>query len=336
MKKKIGLVIQGALMSIGRSGGKLHESPDQLRQKGGVVNFDCRENIKKIINTYGHLFDEIVVSVFDNQLEPEDHFPGAKIVSGPDPGGVKQVGHYKDNNKARQFLSTLNGLKELEKSGIEYTIKARTDQYFNYDKLIKSFLLGIEKVSNPETIFVTVMHPPTYLLHDLYFAASTRALKKFCEAILAYDQFEFISSVHRDMVLKHAYVEYKDVIKVPEWAYFPFSPPNGVNSETRKIFDYMFNNVYVPIDPDVFRSTLWRGEYYEEDHVSRLIKGQNQKPRNLNIPAFISIDWRRYFAFRRQQYGEKARALNKVTEVIGLVGWKFWNLIRTLVNSFRK
>src|SRR3989344_3877342 len=139
MNKKIGLVIQGALLSVGRTGNKLHQTPEQLKKEGGVIEYDCRENIQKIIDDFGHLFDEIVVSVFDNQLKDGDGWRGAKIVSAADPGGIKQEGHYKDNNKYRQFLSTLNGLKELEKSGVQYAVKTRTDIYLDLEKLVHSF-----------------------------------------------------------------------------------------------------------------------------------------------------------------------------------------------------
>ena len=77
---KVGLVIQGALLSVGRTGDKLHQTPEQLKKEGGVIQYDTRENINKIIKEFGHLFDEIVVSVFDNQLRPQEFFPGAKIV----------------------------------------------------------------------------------------------------------------------------------------------------------------------------------------------------------------------------------------------------------------
>src|SRR3989344_101059 len=244
MNKKIGLVIQGALLSVGRTGNKLHQTPEQLKKEGGVIEYDCRENIQKIIDDFGHLFDEIVVSVFDNQLKDGDGWRGAKIVSASDPGGIKQEGHYKDNNKARQFISTLNGILELEKNDIEYVVKTRTDIYLDLGKLVESYFAGDTK-----KIGVTIVHPPNFLLHDLYFVAELPKLKSFCEAILAYDRFEFISSVHREIILKPAHFLYKDKISVPDWAYFPNFPPDGVNKKTRKVFDYMFDNIYFSLDP---------------------------------------------------------------------------------------
>ncbi|MEK7227487.1 MAG: WavE lipopolysaccharide synthesis family protein [Patescibacteria group bacterium] len=329
MDKKIGLVIQGPLISIGRTGGKMRQSVEQLQKEGGVIHYDCRENINKIIKEFGYLFDEIVISTWDNEVKEGENFPGAKLVSQPDPGGIKQAGHYKDNNKYRQFLSTHLGLVELEKDNIDYAVKTRTDIYLDFGKLLGSFFKNDTK-----KIGATVMHPKTFLLHDLYFVAELKKLKDFCEAILSFDRFEFIPSVHREMVLKHAYVEYRNKIGVPDWAYFPVYPPTGVNAATRKIFDYMFENVYFSLPPSIFKETLWRGTYFPEDHVSSLTKG-NVSSRKYNVPAFISTDWQRYFAFRQEVYGKKMVLQDKITANLGKWGWDLWNLTRKVVNMLR-
>ncbi len=327
-KRKFGLVIQGALMSVGRTGDKLHQTPDQLKKEGGIVNYDCRENINKIIKDFGHLFDQIVVSVFDNQLKPEDNFLGAKIVSSPDLGGILQVGHYKDNNKARQFVSTLNGLIELEKSGIEYAIKTRTDTYLDLNKLIESFF-----ANDTKKIGTTMIHPPTYLLHDLYFMAELKNLKRFCEAVLAFRRFEFISSVHRDMLLKHAFVEYRDKIGVNDSDYFPNFPPDGISLGVRKIFDYMFANAYFSLGPEIWRGTLWRGTHFAPDHFASLLHG-NKSTRIYNLPALITTDWNRYFQFMNETQNRSKTLPDKVKARIGLFGWQLWQMFRKMVRYF--
>lgn len=327
MERKIGLVIQGPLFSIGRTGDKMHESVEELKNEGGLVEYDCRGNIRRIISEFGHLFDEVVISTWNNEVTPEDAFIGAKLISAPDPGGIKQIGHYKDNNKQRQFVSTLNGLLELEKSGMDYAVKIRTDIYLDLEKLINSFFSTLEKRENKQSIGTTVIHPATYLLHDLYFISDLKALKEFCESIIAYDKFEFIQSVHRDMLLKHAYKEYKDKIGVPDWAYFPVFPPGGVSGSTRKIFDYMFENVYFSLDPEIFRATLWRGTYFEKKHVSSLVD-RRKSVRRYNIPALISIDWERYFNFRKEVLGGSIKWVDKILIWLGSKGWVLWDRIR--------
>src|SRR3989344_1568605 len=329
MNKKVGLVIQGALMSVGRTGDKLHQSPEQLKKEGGVIHYDCRENIQKIIDNYGHLFDKVVVSVFDNQLKEGDNWRGAVIVSAPDPGGIKQVGHYKDNNKQRQFISTLNGILELEKSGIEYVVKTRTDIYLDLASLVESFFKN-----DTNKIGATIVYPDNFLLHDLYFVARLENLKKFCEAIMAYGNFEFISSVHREIVLKPAYFLYREAIKVPDWAYFPNFPPDGVSAVTRRVFNYIFENHFFSLPPEIWRGTLWRGTRFAKDHFSNLLGSRSHKLGKYNLPSLITTDWKRYFQFRKEVYGKGISTIDNIKIHLGKLGWDIWNLTRKMIRYF--
>ncbi len=323
MNKKIGLVIQGPLLSIGRTGNRLHDTPQQLVKDGGILYYDCRENINRIIREFGHLFSEIVISTWDNEVKPGEAFEGATLISVPDPGGIKQEGHYKDNNKTRQFLSTLNGIKELEKNGMEYAVKTRGDIYLDFEKLLESFFKG-----DTSKIGTTVVHPPYFLIHDLYFVAKTKRLREFCEAILAYDQFEFISSVHREIILKPAHVLYKEEIGVGESAYFPKPPPDGISGPTRKIFNYMFEHAFFSLEPQIWRETLWRGTLFSQDHFANLLGSKNKGQRSYNLPALITTDWDRFFAFRRIKSGVSASLLERFKAKIGMLGWSAWNYAR--------
>jgi hypothetical protein len=329
MSERIGLVIQGPLLSVGRNGGQLHETPAQLVQQGGLVRFDCRQNIQQLIDRYGSLFAMVVVSTREDHLQSGDGWRGAVLVAEPDIGAAKIVDSYKDNNKFRQFRTTLRGLEELQAAGIGHAVKIRTDQHVDLDALVRSYRDGcIRSDRDPQAIFASAIHRPTYMLHDLYFAARTDTLASFCESILAYDRFEFMASVHRDMVLKHAYARYRDRIGVPERAYFPVWPPNGVSAGTRRIFDYMFEEVFRPLDPAIFRSTVWRGALYGQDYVAGLFDNPKKKPRAYDIPALVSTDWDRYFAFKRMTVGRRSSLADRARAAIGKRGWTAWDILR--------
>ncbi len=330
--KKIGLVIQGPLLSIGRTGNKLHETPGQII-KDGLVYYDCRPNIERLIKEFGHLFSRIVVSTWDNEVKEGDGWEGATLIHVPDPGGIKQKNHYKDNNKFRQFLSTLNGLIELEKEGVDYAVKIRTDIYLDLRGLLDSFLADLAEHPNHRAVYATVTNPATYLLHDLYFAAELRVLKDFCEAILGFDRFEFIASVHREMILKHAYMFYKAEIGVPDWAYFPVAPPAGVCRETREVFDFMFQNVYRALRPEIFRQTLWRGTHFGADHFEMIYGGQ--KARAYDLSSLIAIDWMRYYHFREQISEKKILPVDRFKAKIGRWGWDAWEAFKLVIRMIR-
>lgn len=221
----------------------------------------------------------------------------------------------------------------MEEKGIEFVIKTRTDTYLNFEDLINSFFREYDKRGDRRIIGTTVSHLPTFLIHDLYFMSETKVLRDFCEAILSFDRFEFIESVHREMILKHAYRDYRREIGVPDWAYFPFYPPTGVCSETRRIFQYMIENIYFSLDSQLFYYTLWRGEYYEKGHIDNLVKPK-ERIRKYNLPALITTDWRRYYNFREQVYEEKIPATAIIKIGLGEYGWYGWNLVRKVVRYF--
>jgi hypothetical protein len=328
--RKIGLVIQGPLISVGKTGEQFYMTLEKLREAGGAVHYDCRPNIRRIISEFGHFFDEIVVSTWESEVREGDSFPGVRLVAAPDPGGIKRgnTKHYKDNNKFRQFLSMQNGLLELEKSGIDYAVKARTDTYLDLKKLLGSFLSGIED-HGADAIFAPVIHKPTFLLHDLYFASSLAAMKRFCEGVLSYDRFEFISSAHMEIVLKHAYFIYKEQIGVPDWAYFPHSPLIGSSSETRKIFDYMLTHAYFSLDPEIFRALEWRGSRFPADHVSSLVNDEASSKRGYSVSGIIATDWERYYNFRREAFGEPFTPPRRMRAKVAKLGWRAWNRMQS-------
>jgi hypothetical protein len=63
--KKIGLIIQGPLVSNGKSR-KQSNIPSGRLNKSDLVEYDCRDNIKKIISTYNSSVSQIVISTWDN------------------------------------------------------------------------------------------------------------------------------------------------------------------------------------------------------------------------------------------------------------------------------
>lgn len=304
-----GLLIQGPLVSFGKTGASAYIPEDKLKPEH-LVEYDCRDNIRKIIEDFGHLFQRIVISTWDAELRAGDAWRGATIVSTPDPGGIEESGMYKANNKFRQFIGIRNGLVEMERhADISHVVRIRTDQYVDLGSLLRAYKTGITRFKSGSELYVSLMHPSAFLLYDFYFAAKLQVLKDFCDAVLAYGMFEFASNVHREIVLKHAYVQYRNEIGVPDWAYFP--APNSTvekraHAATKKIFRFMFTNVYAPLPIGLFRSVVWRGSHWDErfialktnENKTRLHNGTKSRMR-MPIPALVSIDWRRYAAFQR-------------------------------------
>ncbi|MES2995142.1 MAG: hypothetical protein V4681_03870 [Patescibacteria group bacterium] len=335
-KEKIGLVIQGPLLSIGNEGKKAHIQKKVLGEKG-FVRYDCRENIQRMIDEYGALFDTIVVATWDSEVLPDDGWKGATLVSMPDPGEVRRRKYTtRSRNKYRQFIGIRHGLIELEKlADVEYVVRVRTDTYVDLRKLLDSFFAGMQNDSyHPGSIGVPLARPVDYFIHDFYFIARREALKDFCDAILAFDLFEFISCVHRDSILKYAYVQFRDAIEVPGSAYFPHWPPCGASAQTKRIFSYMLENVFVPLDSAIFRTLLWRGSLLSEPHLrQQLGEGMPSAKRTPDVPAFISTHWERYFLFLCETEGRKISLVDRALTGAGLAVWHLWNIVRNAAST---
>ena len=66
--KKVGLIIQGPLISFGKSGRTATRQPflsSEGIEEDGLVRYDCRSNIQKIINDFGK-FNFCFICYFNN------------------------------------------------------------------------------------------------------------------------------------------------------------------------------------------------------------------------------------------------------------------------------
>lgn len=330
---KYALLIQGPLLSIGKAG-HIAEVKKRSLGKDEFISYDCRNNISKLVSDFGDLFDRIVVSTWENEVKAGDVWPGVEIVAEPDPGEVKRDEYVpRSINKYRQFIGIQNGLKVLKNSSIDYVVRIRTDQYLDLRELISLLNSQEEKNDTYEKIFVPFVRRDDFFVHDIYLAGTVQGLEKFCEAMIAYKKFEFIWCVHREMVLKHAFVNYKEYIKVKDSDYFTWWPSLGSSKATKKIFSFMFDNIFVPFPPAVFRTVVWRGTKLSEEHI-RLQKIDSESTsvrKNLvNVPSFISTNWRRYYEFFHHNDNKPVSTRNKLVTIIARTAWEFWKLVRQL------
>ena len=139
---KIGLIIQGPLVSYGKTGKTIVYTPLQLvKSKNSMKNFDCVENVKNILDSSKKTFHETLLVTWEDKnmaeslnssnvliLKDEDKFKG-KVTSLSGPRNW--------NNVFKQAKTTYEGVLALEKLGCEYVVKTRTDLKINTDLLYK-------------------------------------------------------------------------------------------------------------------------------------------------------------------------------------------------------
>ncbi len=335
---KIGLIIQGPLVSFGKSGRTAARKLSMSSGMGedGLVRHDCRATIRRVVNDFGNLFDAVVISTWDTEVQPDDQWVGATLVAVPDPGAVMAASPlaYKAHNRNRQFVGIQHGLVWLrEHADVAYVVCMRTDQYLDLRALLDSFARRLQGESDgAEMICVPYSRPGAFLVSDFYFAATVDTLDAFLKAQLSYDRFEFIVDVHRDMILKYAYAVFRNDLRVPDHAYFPRNPVAGANKKTKAIFQSMLARVFLPLSGKVLHSVDWRGSKLSEEYMRSVIveessaatPGNPWSLQDISVPMLFSVNWKRYFYFCRMTGDTSLVWQESYRIALGGIGWNLW------------
>lgn len=264
-----GLVIQGPLMSKGRTGKTANIMFENLSEDD-IVNYNCLDNIEKLIKTYRENFDHIVCVTWRNQSESiltdlkniflEDELllleDNTKFI--PPKGEVVPA-----NNKNRQFLSTLEGMKKLETLGCEYAVKIRTDQFLNCSLLINQIVDLLDEEKYKETIFIPWLDFSSYYsvinIPDFYFGGKTSVVRRFCEKNLS--EPDFFENIHLDIFYKWSCFDHEDLkYKLAVQTYIRLLGATGNNFFTRKIVKKSIGIKFYPLSSLIYESVYWRGE----------------------------------------------------------------------------
>jgi hypothetical protein len=135
---KIGVVIQGPLLSRGRTGATAHIPFFQVKQSD-IVDYDCVANISNLFSRYKYDFDDFVCVTWDtedtSELESKIGKQAVLSINDITPFLPPKSSIITGNNKYRQFLSTLKGLERLAKNGCNYALKILTDQSLDLFKM---------------------------------------------------------------------------------------------------------------------------------------------------------------------------------------------------------
>ncbi len=272
---KVALLIQGPLKSVGRSGKNACADLKNL-EIGDVVSYDCRKSIKKLLKKYGHLFNQIILSTWDDEiLEYEDNsieiykFNKNKVPKLPDKWWINDS-YVSKNNMFYQFYGCLFGLKKIRKD-INYVIKIRTDLIINLQEIYDFLKENYEK----DTILVPKFNSKGTYFEDLYFAGNMKIIRKFLESITKRDEqgtLSYHDSPHTNPILKLAYAEEKESLPFEEKYYKSY----GFGSLEQYIILYhTFNKYFRALPFDIAKKTKWRGTVFSPN--SAWIKSYHEK-----------------------------------------------------------
>ena len=283
---KVALLIQGPLKSIGRSG-KTSSVDLHKIQSSDVIAYDCRKLISELVNKYGYLFEQIILSTWNDEiLEFEENsieiykFNKDKVPKGDKSRAWINNPYVSKNNTFYQYYGCIFGLKKI-RNDINHVVKIRTDQFINLEKIFNFMQKNYEK----DTVLVpkiSLTKGPVF--EDFYFAGSKKIINKFLDSIISKDKegiLLYSDSPHINPLLKFAFAESKKTIFFEEKYYKKF----GYGSlEQYVILFYIFNKYFRPFPFEIAKNMKWRGSKFGLNNI--WIKDQNDK---------LNFDFKQYY-----------------------------------------
>ena len=214
---KIGLIIQGPIVSIGRSGKSYHTPGPQVKSKH-ITKYNCKENIIRIIDNYREIFDQIILSTWDDETISCD-LEGVQIIKMSknkvpkvDDWKGNQNKYIKKNNMYFQFYSLKEACK-LIMDDITHIIKIRTDQYLDLKKIEDFFKNDYQE----NTLVVPHLFKDNGKTPDFYIGANKKTFIFFVNSMFYKNKkvpLIFHNSVHYQICLKFGYLLFKDEIPI--------------------------------------------------------------------------------------------------------------------------
>lgn len=351
MQKKINLIIQGPILSCGKTGA----------QDGEIVKYDCRENISKIIefNNEHEIFGSIVLCLWGN--DPFREYDFGPITKKIIPDEFEEIyyrrsdGRLTVNNKTRQWFSSAEGCRGLVSLGVgedEYVLKLRTDQFFDFSILLK-FISSLGQ-SDQGKVFVpffsnktnTGKPKPRIHLSDYYMFGKLNILMEFFDTQLKGPEFTLIP--HRDAFFKYVWAKYHEELKIPKKFYYMRS--GKIFVQNKVAVETGYNSLFHPLPGGCYMSLLWRGVAVKEsgqsqykifaeewgcqsfrDAYLKKIREEKRRINPLTFPLHIDIE-------RLNDLNKNGKIINKVASAyVGLVSFflKFIIGVRKYIINFK-
>lgn len=329
------LVIQGPILSKGRTG-KTYLEYKSRESKNLIVEYNCIENIQRLLRAYNHLFKKIVIVTWaDEQIETSDvaFCDNCTLLKIEDVTTVYKNSFHPTGqiNLLRQYLSLKTGIQELnEESDEHFIVKLRTDQFVDLEMLLKNHNAYpvIDKKNKIYTPYIG-----DYELSDFYFVASKKNLLNFCNVVMdveKYPQFNIGSfSVHIMMALllwsSKENEKHNEIINVLFLrSYTETVPIDNKKIPNSKLWEDYVDKLdeYFAVFPFEVNDTLiWRGDKMILPSSSRFsIYGDNKIRSGSPLDAynfFLYCSFQRYF---------KNKGPLNLRVLLGLANWGLMKL----------
>ncbi|OOE32071.1 hypothetical protein BZG05_15750 [Salinivibrio kushneri] len=205
---KTGLIIQGPLISRGRTGKTARISFHDIKESD-VVNYNCVSDIIATFDRHREVFGHMVCVTWDTEapdvikMLSENLQEGELVLISDKTAPIEKKGSIiSGNNKNRQFFSVKEGIKVLKEKGCDAVIKGRTDQLLEYEALKVKLEQGLEEGESKLYIpwFNVTSEKSVNAIPDFYIGGSLVDMEHFCNEML--NEEPMFESVHYDIFYK--------------------------------------------------------------------------------------------------------------------------------------
>ena len=300
-EKRIGIVLQGPLISRGRTGSTAQVGFSKVTNED-VVDYNCIPLIKKMFDLYSKEY-EIVCVIWDSEPDalkvelrrvvPEE----AVVIIGDDTRYLPARGQViPGNNKYRQIKSSLAGFEALSYRGCDYLAKVRSDQWVDIDLLVSDFMTHAEKKLLVPRL---IKKSPDYLV-DFYFMGEKELVLRLFKAYLVAP--EIFESVHNDLF----YVWGNVLIGKP------FLPLKFRKFSLHQRYIGKVWNNFTPGSRSLYENLIWRGERLKSGRRGENIFSEDL--RGQQVSDFIDgFSWGRAAKALISAIGRRLRRISRLT-----------------------
>ena len=256
---KTGLIIQGPIISKGKSGKEAHLwNPESF----DAVLYDSRKGFAERITVSSNIFDHIVIVTWkeDEKLLSELTLPhsieNVKILSVGAPKENPNV----NNNSTKQFYSCLIGAKHLRKLGVDRVVKTRMD--LTEDQL---FFKSVLKSWKNEPLLQIPWEGSIWTrgAHDLIFGGQIDVFESVCSEMLRPGRTTthpallrcFYATLHKTGHFQDSNIK----------SVFVGCSSNFWQVISQRVYEHSFH-----MSAQSLSTLLWRGEPFSNDYLKRL------------------------------------------------------------------
>lgn len=305
-----GLVIQGPLESIGRSGASAYKTLSDFYAKENLP-FDCSDYIKKYVQNYPKL--KIVFATWESDKLPKfrrimESNLNFKLISFTDSlDNISLHGTHFPNNKYRQMFLTLQGAEYLSQIGIKYIIKVRSDQLMDIEDLILDFKKAKSLRSFQVMIPFGFPNLPDYI-EDFFFVSTAEhtihVAKKYMESK------ELFESAHNDYFYAWASDQFQAIPR-------PIIKLLRVTPFLRKCYFNSWKKTFCPASYRTLDGLFWRGEKFAAEIPKSnggFFLNRNPKKKEMLYPNLKYRKLSRWLLnmLKKVNYRKEAKSLNGI------------------------